>query len=287
MIKDFEKYLLYEKRFSPHTVSAYVSDVEQFYREAGASTNEIIDNPHTVRAWLAGMIEAGMSNTSVNRKISSLRTYYKFLKAFYNLKNNPLSRISNVKNKKRVPSFVQEQYFDNFNDYFTNDFAGIRDKIILEILYFTGVRRAELVSLKVSDVDFENLRIKVTGKRQKQRLIPINAYLASQIRVYIGEREAIAPETNSLIITNKGKAVYEQFIYRTVKKYMNLLSPNMQASPHTLRHTFATHLLNNGADLNAIKTLLGHSNLSATQIYTHNNFEKLNSIYKQAHPRAT
>lgn len=288
MIKEFEKYLLLERRYSDKTARAYITDIEQFYNFLQISQDIIINDYKKVRAWIVYLIEQQeISKKSVNRKIASLKSYYKFLILQKKIEINPLEKISTLKIPIRLPEFVPEQDFDHFDDFFTNDFKGLRDKMIIEVLYLTGIRRSELVNLKNSDIDLSNNQFKVLGKRKKERLIPITDYLKDQIIRYNKEKENLTNfDKTAFILRNDGKASYDKFIYRTVEKYLNLMTTISKKSPHILRHTFATHLLNNGADLNAIKELLGHANLSATQIYTHNTFEKLNSIYKQAHPRA-
>ncbi len=287
MIKDFEKYLLLEKRYSIHTVTAYLNDIKQFYEFCSFEPDFICTDHNYIRNWIVHLMDNNISKRSVNRKISSLKTFYRYLLKQNKIKTNPFARIVTLKTSKNIPEFIPETDFDNFEDLFDTDFKGIRDKLILEILYLTGIRRAELVNLKNSDIDLSKKQIKVTGKRQKQRIIPITDYLAEQIKIYIFYKNSLA-QTDKLafILTDKGSPAYDKFIYRTVNFYLSKMTTLNKKSPHILRHTFATHLLNNGADLNAIKELLGHSNLNATQVYTHNSYEKLNKIYKQAHPRA-
>ncbi len=287
MIKDFEKYLLLEKRFSKHTVTAYVNDLKQFYKFSDISEIEIIKEHRVIRNWIVYLNENNISNRSINRKISTLKTFYRYLIKKGKIKTNPLEKIIVPKITKELPEFVSEASFDIMENIFGTDFQGVRDKIIIETLYLTGIRRAELVALQNNQIDMSNRHIKVIGKRQKERIIPITDYLANQIKNYNDKKKELEQyDKLAFILTNKGKPAYDKFIYRTVNKYLSLMTTLNKKSPHILRHTFATHLLNNGADLNAIKELLGHSNLSATQIYTHNSFEKLNKIYKQAHPRA-
>ncbi|MEA3451902.1 MAG: tyrosine-type recombinase/integrase [Bacteroidota bacterium] len=288
MIKKFEKHLLFERRYSESTAKAYIKDIKQFYNFSQASLLPIIEDHKEVRAWIFFLLEEKkISKKTINRKISSLKSFYKFLLRNNKINKNPLDKITSPKTSKKLPEFIPEQDFDNFNDYFSSDFAGIRDKIIIEILYLTGIRRSELVKLKNSDIDYSNKQIKVFGKRKKHRLIPISIYLIEQINNYTQEKSKLKLyDKTAFILNNNGKPIYDKFIYRTVNKYLNLMTTIAKKSPHILRHTFATHLLNNGANLNSIKELLGHVSLSTTQIYTHNTFEKLNSIYKQAHPRA-
>jgi integrase/recombinase XerC len=288
MIKSFEKYLKLEKRYSANTIKSYLNDLYQFYEFIEQEPTQIIEDHKIIRKWIIYLLEEKkISKTTVNRKISSLKTFYKYLIRQNKIDKNPMEKIISPKTPHHLPEFVPEKDFDNFDSLFTDDFAGIRDKMIIEMLYLTGMRRAELVNLKNTDIDLSGRRIKVIGKRQKERIIPITDYLAAQILKYNKIKEQIDNyDTSAFILTNKGQKTYDKFIYRTVHKYLTMITTINKKSPHILRHSFATHLLNNGADLNAIKELLGHSNLSATQIYTHNTFEKLNTIYKQAHPRA-
>jgi len=288
MIKEFEKHLLLERRYSESTAKAYIKDIKQFYNFSQSNLFPIIEDHKIVRKWIVFLLdEKKLSKNTINRKISSLKSYYKYLLRQNKINKNPLDKITSPKTSKKLPEFIPEQDFDHFNDFFSSDFSGIRDKIIIEILYLTGIRRNELVKLKNSDIDYSNKHIKIIGKRKKHRLIPISDYLIEQINNYSQEKNKLDKyDKTAFILNNKGNSVYDKFIYRTVNKYLNLITTIAKKSPHVLRHTFATHLLNNGANLNSIKELLGHANLSTTQIYTHNTFEKLNSIYKQAHPRA-
>ncbi len=286
MIKRFEKYIKLEKRFSPHTINSYITDIKQFYEFVGADTEQIIQDSNLIRSWTAHLVENSTSPISVKRKISSLKSFYKYLKKNNKISVNPMTKIVLPKVEKKIPEFIPEKDFDHFDTIFTNDFSGIRDRLIIELLYQTGIRRAELLSLKDKDIDTAKKQIKVLGKRQKERIIPITDYLAELIMQYQTEKRKISQIETIFLVTDKGKPIYASFVYRKVKKYLTQITTLDKKSPHTMRHTFATHLLNNGADLNAIKELLGHSNLSATQIYTHNSFEKITTIYKQAHPRA-
>jgi integrase/recombinase XerC len=288
MIKAFEKYLLLEKRYSKHTVNAYIKDIEQFYNYAQITTQEITTDYQIIKTWIISLTEKQkLSKRSVNRKISSLKSYYKYLIRQNKIEKNPLDKIYTLKNPKKIPEFIPEQDFDEINNLFSNDFSGIRDRLILEMFYLTGIRRSELINLTNQDIDTAKKQIKVLGKGQKWRIIPINDYLTDLILKYQKNKENLTDyDKKAFFLTDKGKKVNEKYVYRTVKKYLSKMTTIKQKSPHTLRHTFATHLLNNGADLNAIKELLGHANLSATQIYTHNSYEQLNKIYKQAHPRA-
>jgi integrase/recombinase XerC len=288
MIKAFEKYLLLEKRYSKHTVNAYIKDIEQFYNYAQITPQEITTDYQIIKTWIINLTEKQkLSKRSVNRKISSLKSYYKYLIRQNKIEKNPLDKIYTLKNPKKIPEFIPEQDFDEINNLFSNDFSGIRDRLIIEMFYLTGIRRSELINLTNQDIDTAKKQIKVLGKGQKWRIIPINDYLTDLILKYQKNKENLTDyDKKAFFLTDKGKKVNEKYVYRTVKKYLSKMTTIKQKSPHTLRHTFATHLLNNGADLNAIKELLGHANLSATQIYTHNSYEQLNKIYKQAHPRA-
>ncbi|MBN2663673.1 MAG: tyrosine-type recombinase/integrase [Bacteroidales bacterium] len=287
MLNNFKKYLLLEKRYSSHTSIAYLKDIEQLYEYVKVNPDEIISDSNIIRNWIVYLMENNISKKTVNRKISALKTFYRYLIRQNLIEYSPLDKITSPKMPKRLPEFIPESDFDNFKNLFPDNFSGLRDQLIIEILYLTGIRRSELINLNNNSIDFSNKQIKVLGKRQKERIVPITDYLADQILKYNNFKKGLKSfDKMALILTDKGKPVYDSFIYRTVKKYLSKMTTIEKKSPHTLRHTFATHLLNNGADLNAIKELLGHSNLSATQIYTHNTFEKLNEIYKQAHPRA-
>ncbi len=286
----FKKYLLHEKRYSEHTVNAYLTDVSQFDKFC-EQTNTSVSNVSNelLRQWVVKMIEKGITSTTVNRKISSIKTYYKFLYRDSFIKQNPTIKLSLIKKKKTLPNFVEKDnmnfLFDNIE--FSDDYIGFRDKLILAMFYNTGMRRAELINIGIDDIDFYKKTIKVLGKRNKERLIPLSDNLLNDINNYIDIRlDLFNKENNFLFLTEKGKQLYPKAVYRVVNKYLSYVTNIDKKSPHVLRHTFATHMLNNGADLNAIKELLGHANLSATQIYTHNTFEKLKKVYKQAHPRA-
>ena len=291
MVIKFLKYLKYEKRYSKHTFISYTNDLKQFHSFCKERTNnEIITDHKIIRSWIIQLMEENLSHRTINRKISTLKTFYKFLLKEGAIKINPLEKIISPKNNKNLPQFVPEDDMNKlFNsDIFPNDFSGIRDRLIIELLYSTGIRLSELQNLKITDIDFSRKLITVTGKGNKQRIIPVTDLIINVINQYLDAKNklSIIYDKKYILITNKGKKIYEQLIYRTVTKYLQLVTTISKKSPHVLRHTFATHLLNQGADLNAIKELLGHSNLSATQVYTHNSYTKLNQIYKLAHPRA-
>lgn len=292
-IEAFIKYLQFEKRYSEHTIRAYRADLDSFYSfciNYDEETN--LDNPghQIIRFWIIELMERNLSNRTVNRKISVLKSYYNFLLRNEIIEKTPLDKIISPKTKHSLPAFVEKDKLNNllksFN--FTNDYSGLRDKIILEILYATGMRVSELVNLKLQNIDLYQMHFRITGKGNKERIAPFGVQLKDLLIDYINARkkEKNISKDNYLLLSVNGAKFYPKGIYIIVKKYLSLITTVEQKSPHTLRHTFATHLLNNGADLNAVKELLGHSNLSATQVYTHNTFEKLKTIYKQAHPRA-
>lgn len=291
VISDFENHILYEKRFSQHTVTAYINDIRQFQDFLNGSFTGVeltgVSFRH-IRSWIVSMIDGKVQARSVNRKISALNSLFKYLVRNNIIKNNPAEKVVLPKVKKQLPYFVDEKSMSRLFDEadFGEGFTGIRNFLIILLFYMTGIRLSELISLQLSFVDFSSSTIKVLGKRNKERLIPVEKGLVSAIREYLSFRESVETAETTLFITNSGKKLYPKLVYRVVTSYIKLASPVEKRSPHVLRHTFATHLLNNGACLNAIKELLGHSNLAATQVYTHNSFEKLRSIYNNAHPRA-
>jgi integrase/recombinase XerC len=291
--ESFLQYLRFEKRYSPHTIRSYGNDLNQF---GAYLTDNFPDidyseiSSHHVRGWIVYMMETGMDPASIHRKISCLRVFFRWLRREELVDNNPVDGIVLPKRKKVLPVFVAEEAMDNLldNDYFSDDFTGLRNRTIIEMIYLTGIRRAELIGLKVGDIDFQDSTIRVTGKRNKQRIIPLTLPFVRSLREYLAIRNEISCKQNEnhLFLTEKGNKLYDKSVYNIVRDYLNMVTTNEKKSPHILRHTFATHMLNRGADLNAIKEFLGHANLSATQIYTHNTFAKLRKIYRQAHPRA-
>lgn len=286
MIEKFKKYLELEKRYSGHTVTAYIKDLEQFYAYLNLPKDQIPAESTQIRQWVVELMNEEVNKASINRKLSTLKTFYKYLLRNEQITVNPMDKVISPKMPKRLPEFVPETDMEKIDEIFGNDFVGLRDRLIIEMFYMTGIRRSELLNLKHIDIDFYSKNIKVLGKRQKERLIPVSDYLLSLTKEYEKEKNKIENcDKAYLLVTNKGTKLYEGLIYKIVKKYLTLITTVHKKSPHILRHTFATHLLNNGADLNAIKELLGHANLSATQVYTHNSFEKINKIYKQTHPR--
>lgn len=291
-IERFIRYLQFEKRFSPNTVIAYKKDLDQF-SEYIISVEPVLLNVvhHHVRAWIVSLMDQGIEARTINRKISSLRSFYKFLQREDLIGNSPMIHVRAPRIPKRLPVVITEQKMDillDSQEVFSNDFQGIRDRLIVELLYGTGMRLSELVNLSDDDINIYEQQIKVLGKRNKERIIPINNSIAKLIADYRLQKlsQNFDNKSSALIVTNEGKSAYPKFIYRTVNLVLSLISTHDKKSPHILRHSFATSLLNRGADLNAIKELLGHSSLAATQVYTHNSVEKLKSIYKQAHPKA-
>lgn len=293
-ITHFLDYLQKIKRYSKHTLESYSNDLEQFslYLSEELGVEDVAQATHRdIRSWIVSLSEREMSPRSINRKITTLKTFYKYLKAEGKITQSPMAKVVALKTKKQVPLFLSKEAAKNlFDDVeYEEGFAGLRDKTILELLYATGIRRAELINMRVTDVNIYNSEIKVLGKRNKERVIPISAGMVNLLKEYIQERDKQELQPGSgdiLFIDNKGKKVYDKFVYNLAKKYLSVITTMQKKSPHILRHTFATHMLENGADLNAIKELLGHANLSATQVYTHSTIEKLKTIYKQAHPRA-
>jgi integrase/recombinase XerC len=294
MVERFLHYLEFEKRYSAHTVTAYENDLKAFFEFASAMF-QVSDfqkvNEKMLRSWITKLMEQGVSARSVQRKISAVKAFYRYQQREGTMEVNPTVKVVLPKMSKRLTSFIPKSYIDDLFDdsHFSDTFSGFRDKMIMEMLYATGMRRMELIRLKESDVDLSNQTIKVTGKGNKIRYIPIPSALNKRIAEYryVKNKEfGSSNHSDAFLVTDTGKAVNEQFIYRKVHHYLSFNNKLEKCSPHVMRHTFATHLLDEGADINAVKELLGHSNLTATQIYTHNTIENLKTIYKQAHPRA-
>ena len=291
MIESFFKYIEFEKRYSKHTLLSYKNDLDQF--SSFLHSTYQIENPAEanygiIRSWILTLVENNISPKSVNRKLASLRSYYKFLLKKGEILKDPMLKIKAPKVKKSLPAFVEEESMHKLLDQleFKDDFSGIRDKLVLELLYGTGIRLSELLNLKETDVNSFEKTIKVLGKGNKQRIIPLNQTLHQIINIYRERKGIEMGSGNYLIVTDKGEKTYPMFIYRLVTTYLSNVTTLEKKSPHVLRHSFATHLLNKGADLNAIKDLLGHSSLAATQVYTHNSIEKLKAIFDQAHPKS-
>ena len=284
----FLQYIQFEKRLSRHTIVAYSGDLAQFYTflQTTYEINKISDINHTViRSWVVELMEQKVSPRSVNRKITTLKTFYKYLLRQGTVTENPMLKIMSPKTSKRLPVFVEKDNMNTLIDTieFGEDAEGIRNKLIIELFYATGIRLSELINLKIDNVDLHACHIKVLGKRNKERIVPFNDQLKSSIQNYIDKKRSLPSQF--LFQMKSGKKMYEKFVYRLVNEYLSMITTIDKTSPHVLRHTFATHMLNNGADLNAIKELLGHSSLAATQVYTHNTVEKLKNIHKQAHPK--
>lgn len=292
-LDDFIQYLNYEKHYSAHTIKAYQTDIIQFNQflltQYKIDDYAIVNHQH-IRAWLASLINEKNEARSVNRKLSSLRGLFKFLLKEGYVSKTPMSKVQPPKTAKKLPVFVEEQSMNQLFDHekieFGEDFEGVRNRLMILLFYTCGVRLSELIGLKSGDVDFHRKTIKVLGKRNKERIIPITNELADLIRKYNQIKTAENLPIENLFVLLSGKKLYPKMVYLVVKKFLSIVTTIDKRSPHVLRHTFATHLLNRGADLNAIKELLGHANLAATQIYTHNSIERLKNIHKTKHPRA-
>lgn len=292
-LDSFCDYLLHEKRYSKHTVVAYKTDISQFanYCESIYEINDLKLIKHTiVRSWIVTRMEQEDSAKSINRKISSLRSFFSFLKRKKEVDRNPMVKIVAPKIPKRLPEFIREEnierLLDNLNE--SKSYGIFRDSLIIELLYSTGIRRAELIPLSETDLFIADRMIKVLGKGNKERLIPISQNLTEKLKklIQLKNEEFEDLACANIFLTDKGKPLYPKFIYNVVTKLLSTVSTSKKKSPHILRHSFATHLTNNGADINAIKELLGHANLGATQIYTHNSINKLKEVYSKAHPKA-
>lgn len=291
-LQSFIDHLEHEKRYSKHTVNSYKGDLVQFFdfvsESKDAPNRDVQDlDQRKVRNWVVSLSNQGVTARSIKRKITSLKTFFNFLIKQGEVEQNPVNSVFTPKAEQKLPLFVDHKHMNTLLDTlnFGTEFEGVRDRLIIELLYYTGVRVSELVNIQTRDVDLSRQMLKVLGKRDKERIIPFSEDLSSSITEYLSIRNQNFGETHFLFLTKKGEKIYSKLVYRVVNKYLHYVSPIEQKSPHVIRHSFATHMLNNGADLNAIKEILGHANLSATQIYTHNTFEKLKKIYKQAHPR--
>lgn len=290
-VSDFVGYISLQKRLSQHTVSAYQSDLQEFidftHQELVFNNFSEISYLH-LRSFIASLIDKGLSATSVNRKISSLKTFFKFLMRNGVIHSNPTDKVIAPKKPKKLPSFINESETKRLFSEITisENYDEIRDLLLVDILYQTGIRRAELIALKQQDVDIFNLQIKVLGKRNKERIIPFSLELKRNLEHYIAVKKDLNLTHPSLLLTKKNKPLTTSQVTKCVHQILGMVTTAKKRSPHVLRHTFATHLLNNGADINAVKELLGHSSLAATQVYTHNTIEKLKKSYNQAHPRS-
>ena len=287
MLDKFISYLQFEKRYSEHTVIAYKNDLSQFitFAELQEISGFSSLSSAFIRSWIVELIENGCANKSVNRKLASLRTFYKWLRKEGLASTNPLLKLRGPKSEKRLPSFAKESDLKetNLSDYFSDDFNGLRDALMVEVFYQTGIRLSELINLRDGNVTTDS--IKVLGKRNKERIIPITAALFKKITAYRKVRNLTCGAATTLFVLENGNILYPAFVYRRITKYLGTTTQLDKKSPHVLRHTFATHMLNRGAGLETLKDLLGHANLAATQIYTHNSFAQLTKVYSQAHPR--
>jgi integrase/recombinase XerC len=291
MVESFLKYIQFEKRYSRHTLTSYKNDLEQF--SAYLSQTYQLDSPAEanypiIRSWIISLMDDELSAKTLNRKIASLRSYFKFLLRKGDIAKDPTLKLVAPKLKKSLPVFIESNDMPDIlsEDSFSDDFSGTRDRLILELLYGTGIRLSELIGIKDKDINLNKSILKVLGKGNKERIIPINQTLSDLIHLYKRMRQDFGKEPEDyFIITDQGRKLYPMFVQRKVKAYLKDIAVDKK-SPHVLRHTFATHLLNNGADLNAIKDLMGHSSLAATQVYTHNSIEKLKAIFEKAHPKS-
>jgi len=295
-IKSYIDYLQFEKRYSKHTLQAYQNDLGQFgqYLRERFDTDIIRADYQHIRSWIVYLSAENISRRSINRKITCLRSFYKYQKIKGVVEHNPAVKIKLLKTPKQLPVFVEEASMEHLfdEDVFPRDYKGRLSKSIVDLLYATGMRVSELVNLKTANIDWHNRQLKVLGKRNKERIIPLSDQVIESLHLYNKEREkyftqkGIETDTQYLFVSQKGKKIYNKFVYRIINYYLSLVTTIKKRSPHVIRHTFATHMLNRGADLNAIKEILGHANLAATQVYTHNTIEKLKDVYKQAHPKA-
>lgn len=290
--KSFTDYLFLEKKYSIHTVNAYITDLNSFHdfiKEEFEQENLTEVNYPLIRSWIILLSENNAENVTINRKISSLKAFYKFLLKTKQIEVSPLLKHKALKTPKKIQIPFSEKELDlAINQIkFPEGFDGIRDKLIIDLFYTTGIRRAELINLKVSSVDIQSATIKVLGKRNKERIIPLLPVIVDEIKEYLQQRNSLETiiDTENLFLMLKGVKLNETFVYRIINDYFSTVSEKVKKSPHILRHTFATHLLNNGADINSVKELLGHSSLASTQVYTHNSLAELKKVYKNAHPR--
>lgn len=292
-LKAFTDYLELERNYSQLTVKAYTNDInsfQSFLAKEFADTKLSEVNYAQIRNWIVQLVEAKISNRSINRKVSALNSYYKFLLKIGDIEVNPLVKHKALKTSKKIQvPFSEAEIIVALDElYYEDSYKGIRDRLIIELFYSTGIRRIELVNLKLLDIDFGNKTLKVLGKRNKERYVPLLYSVIQTLELYIEKRKQLKEIKNkqALFLTNKGVKIYETLVYRIINEYFSLASNKVKKSPHILRHSFATHLLNQGADLNAVKELLGHSSLAATQVYTHNSIVELKKVYLKAHPRS-
>ena len=290
--KSFRDYLQLEKNYSPHTINGYLKDLEFFEKfliSEFEQENLTEVNYSQIRSWIVALVDSDISNTSVNRKIASLKSYYKFLLKTKQIEVSPLLKHKALKTEKKLQIPFSEKELNQvlFQIKYPEGFEGIRDKLIIDLFYSTGIRRTELIHLKMSNIDQSGLTLKVLGKRNKERILPVLSAILQQIKIYISERNHLNSivDNEYLFLTSKGNKLNDSFVYRLINNYFSNVSEKVKKSPHILRHTFATHLLNNGADINSVKELLGHSSLASTQVYTHSSLAALKKVYGNAHPR--
>ena len=292
-VKKFIDFLLLEKKYSQHTAVAYENDIEMFelYLSREFSESKVSNaNYSQIRSWIVKLVSSNVTNRTINRKVSSLNSYYKFLLKIQSIEFNPLTQHKALKVSKKLQiPFSETEITSVLNLIKTDSFEGLRDKLIVELFYSTGMRRTELVNLQLSDVDISQGQLKVLGKRNKERFIPLLSTVIRSYQAYLIERSNLkeVQDSKSLLLTRKGFKIYEKLVYRVIVNYFDTISSKVKKSPHILRHSFATHLLNNGADLNSVKELLGHSSLASTQVYTHSSVAELKKVYEKAHPRTS
>ena len=293
LIEKFLDYLQFEKNYSSNTLNAYKRDLTQYNKFVFDYNDKLkIEevNYKIIRSWIVKMVNNNISNRSINRKVSSLKSFYNFLIKTETINSSPLIAHTPLKQSKKIQVPFSQDEINSLldSDFFTNDYRGILQKTIISFFYFTGVRRIELITLKESDVNIESSTVKIMGKRSKERIIPILPKLKKAIIFYNEIKFKFHNQTSSdyFFISKNGKQLSEKFVYRTVNEYFNLVSPKLKKAPHVLRHSFATHLINEGADINSVKELLGHSSLSATQVYSHTSMERIKEVFKNSHPRA-
>ena len=292
LITAFLRYLEHEKNYSQNTINAYKTDLMSFRRFCEVEFDQVvIKDIHysQIRSWIVFLVNKEVSNRSINRKISSLKTFYNFLQKIDEIKINPLAKHKALRVQKKIQTSFDEGEVKKVLDILNEeevDFESVRNRLIVELFYSTGIRRIELINIKEKDIDYDSKRIKVLGKRNKERYIPLLNSVQKTLSNYLIERKELDAAGSYLFITNKGNKIYPNLVYRIINEYFSMVSSKVKKSPHVIRHSFATHLLNEGADLNSVKELLGHSSLASTQVYTHSSLGKIKEIYNQAHPRS-
>lgn len=290
--KAYRDYLELEKKYSPHTVLAYLNDIgffEEFLNTEFDQESLFEVNYGQIRSWIVSLSDANVSNNSINRKMSSLKSFYKFLLKTKQIAASPLLKHKSLKTPKKIQIPFSEKEVDNVLNHiqYPEGFEGVRDKLIIDLFYTTGIRRTELIHLQIGNINYSNNTLKVLGKRNKERILPVLPIVSQQLDLYLKERARLQQikDSSFLLLTLKGVKLNDSFVYRLINNYFSNVSEKVKKSPHILRHTCATHLLNNGADLNSVKELLGHSSLASTQVYTHSSLNELKKVYKDAHPR--